>query len=117
MTKEELNALWAQPHIRSVDFHAGKAGLMDPERIRAMESALNDTFVSLGGSSLSPPVDGVSAEVGYTPQRTVEIFSAKIALLYPGADVLVRDNIATVLLERGWTASAGFPYTLPLTLS
>lgn len=117
MTKDELNVLWLCKHIESVDFHAGQAGYVSPARIRAMETALNTAFVSLGGTGLNAPIDGVTAEPGYVPQRTVEVFNAKVAGIYPTAEVLARNKIAEVLLDRGWTVTAGFPYVLPLTLS
>ena len=117
MTQDELNVLWVQPHIRAVDFHAGNAGYVSPERIRAMETALHTAYTDLGGIALAPPIDGVIAEVGYTAQRTVEVFNAKVLGVYTGAEVEVRDNIALVLLDRGWTHASGFAYVLPLTLS
>ena len=117
MTADELNVLWLVKHIESVDFHAGYAGYMLPSRIRAMETALNTAFVSLGGTGLNAPIDGVTAEPGYVPQRTVEVFNAKVDAIYPSAEILARNEIATVLLQRGWTTSVGFPYVLPLTLA
>lgn len=86
--------------LRRSLFHSD---LILDERGRAEEAAINDAIVSLGGTTLTPPVDGIVAEPGYELTRTLQIFNISITRVYEVDKPKVINDLTFALTVRGWT--------------
>ena len=109
-----MQALGGQPGIntilpyamrqmaRRVLFHST---LIQAEKGKQEQVLMNAAQVSLGGASLTAPVDGVTPDAGYPGTQTIDEFNKRVTkALLTSNSIDVADVIRATLLGDGWTA-------------
>ena len=66
---------------------------------------MNAAQVTLGGASLTAPVDGITPAAGYTGTQTIDEFNKRVQKAVLTANALdVAEVIRVALINTGWTA-------------